>query len=101
MRKRSGLLEKLYYVPEYSESYKKLLNMIYKYYFISDLIDCSNKHIIFEQLYIVKKNNIQTYMQNNVSASTLTRYIKNFEDLAIVIINYSEDLSDLKKFIQK
>lgn len=99
MKVRNGLFEKLSKVKQLNQEYEELLRVLGRYYEIADLENISNKHIIFYKLYIKKDNNVKILIDNNISQSTLTRYIKKFEKTAKSIIKCETQFYLLKEYI--
>ena len=50
MRARNGLFEKLERESKRSDEYQQLLDVLYGYFYISDLEYVSNRHLIFLDL---------------------------------------------------
>ena len=100
MKRRNGLFEKLERASKRSDTYRQFLDMLYKYFYISDLENISNRHLIFLDLYITKKGNQVVAADNHVSLSTLTRKIKQFEELAKRVIQTDERWKDLQECLR-
>ena len=101
MRARNGMFEKLERESKRSDEYQQLLDVLYGYFYISDLEYVSNRHLIFLDLYIEKKSNRAVSVDNHVSQSTLTRNIKQFEELAQKIIKTDERWRNLREELDK
>jgi hypothetical protein len=99
MKVRNGMLEKLERASEYSKNYRMLIGIMYKYYLMADMEYDSNRHQIFESLYIKKKSNQWVMLEHNISAATLNRYIHKFEELAKKIIENNNEFEPYRDLL--